>query len=192
MEVHESVRKYLEPEKKVTYEDYVNMPDDGNRYEIINGELLMVPAPSTAHQMVNANIAYELRTVVKKQNLGKVLYAPVDVKFSEENVVQPDIIFISRENEQIITQMNISGAPDMIIEILSPSTAYTDLIRKKELYEKFGVKEYWIVDPLKERVEVFFNENLQFRLFKKIEKQGQVNSKLLINFVIDIETIFKI
>lgn len=191
MEVHESVRKYMEPTPRYTYDDYVNMPDDGNRYEIIYGELIMVPAPTTIHQTVCFNIEYELRTYVKKVELGKVFHSPIDVKLTKENVVQPDVLFISREREQIITKMNISGAPDLVIEILSPSTAYTDLIQKKELYEQFEVKEYWIVDPLKERVEIYFNENRQFNLHQKTEQRGQIKSKLLEGFEMDIKTVFE-
>ena len=157
MKVKEQAVSYLAKRKRYTYDEYLNLPDDGKRYEVIDGELVMVADPYTIHQTVSGNLEYELRTFIKKHKLGKIFDAPTDVVLNEYNVVQPDILFIARDRLDIITEKNISGAPDLIVEILSPSTAYYALLEKKELYEKFGVKEYWIVDPKKQRVEVFQN-----------------------------------
>nr|NIR48553.1 Uma2 family endonuclease [candidate division KSB1 bacterium]NIR69031.1 Uma2 family endonuclease [candidate division KSB1 bacterium]NIS24097.1 Uma2 family endonuclease [candidate division KSB1 bacterium]NIT71016.1 Uma2 family endonuclease [candidate division KSB1 bacterium]NIU24716.1 Uma2 family endonuclease [candidate division KSB1 bacterium] len=152
MQVKETSLRYNK--KTYTYQDYLDLPEDGERYEVINGELVMVPAPDTNHQDVSGKIEFELRKFNEKIHAGKIFDAPIDVVLSEENIHQPDILFIANENSQIITDKNISGAPDLIIEILSPSTAYYDLVEKKDNYEKFGVKEYWIVDPKKRRVEL--------------------------------------
>ena len=139
---------------KFTYEDYLHFPED-KRYEIIDGEIYMVPSPGEAHQDVCANLAFVLRVFVKENALGKVYFAPLDVVFSETDVVQPDIMFISKERLNIITERNIQGAPDLIVEIISPSSdEYKDRVIKRKLYSKYGVKEYWLVDLEKKEVEV--------------------------------------
>jgi Uma2 family endonuclease len=119
-----------------------------------------------------------------------MLCAPTDVKLSDSHVVQPDIIFISQENSNIITENNVDGAPDLIIEILSPGTAYHDLIEKKEIYERFEVKEYWLVDPKKRRVEIFNNVGQQFKLNQRIELEGIAKSSVIKGFEISLENIF--
>ena len=129
---------------KFTYEDYVLMPE-GKRYEIVEGELYMVPAPTTTHQRISRKLEEMLSRFVEERKLGEVFDAPIDVVFSETDIVQPDIIFISNENKNIIKEENIKGAPDLIIEILSPSSAQRDKTIKKKLYAKNGVKEYWLV-----------------------------------------------
>ncbi|WP_456405852.1 Uma2 family endonuclease [Caldithrix abyssi] len=104
--------------------------------------------------------------------------------------VTPDILFIAKENQKIITEDNIKGAPDLIIEILSPSSAYYDLVEKKELYEQFGVKEYWIVDPKKQRIEVFVLKDKKFVLKQRIERQGNIVSTVIKDLQINLGTIF--
>ncbi len=190
MKVKETSPAYLTRKKIYTYQDYLDLPDDGKRYEIIDGELIMSPAPYTIHQQVSANIIEELIPFVKKNKNGKVLYSPIDVVRSKTNVFQPDILFVSKENLPIIQEKNINGAPDLIIEILSAATGYYDLIEKKEIYEKFGVKEYWIVDPKKQWVEIFWNEKNKFKSIRRLEKTGILKSNLLKEFEISLETIF--
>ena len=132
--------------RRYTYKDYLNMSDD-KRYELIGGCLMMAPAPIPYHQWISKNIEYEIERFVREKKLGRVFDAPCDVYLDEENVVQPDILFVSEERTHIIGKTHIQGAPDLAVEILSESTAYTDLMKKKRLYARFGVKEYWIVDP---------------------------------------------
>ena len=138
---------------KQTYEDYCRVPDD-KRYELLNGELMMVPAPNIRHQSILLTLGSELRRFVREHELGEVFVAPVDVVLSDTDVVQPDVLFISRAREDRITDENVRGAPDLVIEILSPSTAARDLGYKHELYGKHGVLEYWIIDPVAETVAV--------------------------------------
>ena len=138
---------------KLTYEDYCRAPDD-ERYELLNGELMMVPAPNTKHQKILLGLGSELRRFVEKHELGEVYVAPLDVVLSDTDVVQPDVLFISRAREHRITDKNVQGAPDLVIEILSPSTAERDLEDKHELYGRHGVLEYWIIDPVAETVAV--------------------------------------
>jgi len=191
MKVKETAVKYRTTKKPFTYQDYLQLPDDGKRYEVINGELIMAPSPITIHQIISTSLSAGLFNYVKENELGTILTAPLDVVLNETNVYQPDIIFISRERKEIITEKNISGAPDLVIEILSPSTAYYDLFDKKEHYEKFGVKEYWIVDPMRQWIEVYQLKEGKFNLVQKLQKQGKLRSELLKGLTIDLQEIFK-
>lgn len=146
---------------KYNYQDYLQLPED-KRYEIIDGDLFMVPSPGESHQRILANIFNTLSNYVRQNKLGIVYFAPFDVLFSEEDIVQPDIIFISNENKRIITKDNIKGAPDLIVEVLSPSTFKRDIGIKKKLYARHRVREYWTVDPEHETVEVFLLKDKEF------------------------------
>jgi Uma2 family endonuclease len=190
MKVKEAVATYHVPKKVYTFQDYLDLPNDGKRYEIIEGELIMSPAPFTIHQQVSLNIVVELASFIRKTKAGKIFYAPTDIILNDLNVVQPDILFISRENLQIIKDKNIKGVPDLIIEIVSPATGYYDLSGKKDLYEKFGVPEYWIVDPMKQRVEIYLNFEHKFELHQRLDKKGILNSDILKGFEIELDTIF--
>lgn len=192
MKVKEPAVSYLAKRKNYTYHDYLNLPEDGKRYEVINGELVMVEAPNTIHQNIIIKIIYEIEDFLRQQKIGKIFCSPTDIKFNDTNVVQPDILFISKERLNIITENNINGAPNLIMEILSPGTAYYDLIGKKELYEQFGVKEYWIVDPRKQRVDVYQNVKQQFELDQRIELEGIVTSVVIKGFEINYENIFSL
>ncbi|MDO8140512.1 MAG: Uma2 family endonuclease, partial [Candidatus Brocadiales bacterium] len=140
--------------KRITYADYLKI-DDNNRYEIFHGELRMVPAPSTDHQGVSRNLEFLIWNFVKGKDVGKVFYAPIDVIFDDDEVFQPDIVFIRSENRNIIGKNAIKGIPDLIVEIVSPSSAFYDTVEKKEVYRKYGVKEYWVVFPDEKVIEIF-------------------------------------
>ena len=175
--------------KKYTYEDYLKTPDN-ERYELIEGELLMTPSPITKHQRISRELEFEIMKFVKANALGEVFYAPYDVYLDEENVVQPDILFISKERLNIIGEKNIQGAPDLVIEIISESTAYRDLVQKKKLYGKFGVKEYWIVIPGEELVEVHILKDNTYVLHKTYGKDDAVESPYLKKLKIELKGIF--
>ena len=140
---------------KLTYEDYVLFPDDGRRHEIIKGDHTVTPAPKTKHQRISFNLALAVGSFVKQRNLGLVFAAPYDVILSDENVVQPDLLFVTKERSAIVTEDNIRGAPDLIVEIISETTRKRDELTKRKLYERYGVREYWIVDPELETVRIF-------------------------------------
>ncbi|MBE3588011.1 MAG: Uma2 family endonuclease [Thermoanaerobacteraceae bacterium] len=140
-------------ELKMTYREYRQLPED-KRYELIGGKLYMVPAPSVIHQMVLENLGYILNRHVREKKQGVLLRSPIDVYLTEEDVVQPDIIFISQERRHIIGEANIKGGPDLVIEVLSPSTAAMDQTVKKELYRNHGVREVWYVHPVAQTIEV--------------------------------------
>jgi Uma2 family endonuclease len=139
-----------------SYAEYARLPDDGNRYEVIAGELVVSPAPRTIHQEVSARFFLALRTFATSQHkLGTVLYAPIDVLFGEGDYMQPDLIFVREDREDISTERGIEGPPDLVVEVLSPSTAVRDRGIKRERYAFYGVPEYWIVDADARHVEVY-------------------------------------
>lgn len=131
----------------LTYRDYEALPNDGRRYEIHDGELSVTPAPSPRHQDAGANLGDVLRAHVKAHALGKVYYAPIDVILADTTIVQPDLVHVAAARLGSITSRGIEGPPDLVVEVLSPSTAATDRHTKRQLYERFGVPHYWMVDP---------------------------------------------
>src|SRR4030042_1138434 len=175
--------------KKYTYEDYLKTPED-ERYELIEGELLRTPAPIPRHQRISRELEFELLRFVKANDLGEVIYAPCDVYLDNENVVQPDILLISKERLSIIGEKNIQGAPDIVIEIISENTAYRDLVQKKKLYARFGVKEYWIVIPGEELVEIYTLKVNTYMLYKTYSKDDTLESSLLKELKIALKGIF--
>ncbi|MBI4573010.1 MAG: Uma2 family endonuclease [candidate division NC10 bacterium] len=139
---------------KLTYQDYRLLPDDGKRYEILDGDLYVTPSPTARHQIVSANLLSALADHVRLHGLGKVLTAPLDVIFAEDTIAQPDLLFISNERLPILREW-VHGAPDLVIEILSPGTQQRDRTLKRYLYARYGVRELWLVDPEARSVEVF-------------------------------------
>ena len=143
------------PAVKLTWEDYLLFPDDGCRHELIDGEHHVTPSPLTKHQRIVLNLSLILGPFVRKKKLGEVFVSPVDVVFSHLDVVVPDLVYVSNERSKVVTDKNLQGAPDLVVEILSESTRKTDEITKRKLYERFGVKEYWILDPVLDTAKVF-------------------------------------
>ena len=139
----------------LTYEDLLALPEDGMRHELIDGEHLVSPSPGRRHQAISMNLARLIASFLHAQRLGRVYAAPFDVLFSPRDVVEPDLLYVSAEREAVVGEANVQGAPDLAIEILSPSSRRVDELRKRDLYERAGVTEYWIVDPEAEAVKVF-------------------------------------
>lgn len=183
-------------EKRWTYEDYLHFADD-KRYEILGGKLsLMIPAPEFNHQLISARLEFLIMQFVEAKGLGYVVTAPTDIVLDEENVVQPDILFISTENKDIIKKKGVFGPPDLVIEIVSPSTQYRDVYEKKDLYARFKVKEYWIVNPYMKCIEVLsLNEKGVYTLFSEGYMDegghGTIKSKVLKDFIVNLEEVFK-
>ncbi len=165
-------------EKKYTYEDYLKTPDDV-RYELIEGELLMTPAPNTEHQRILRKLGFKMVKFVEENDLGEVFYAPCDVYLDDENTLQPDILFVSKEKLKIIGKNYIQGAPDLVVEIISEQSAYRDTIQKKMLYARFGVKEYWIAAPGEKMMEVYHLDNKRYRLTKTYFYNNILESQIL-------------
>jgi len=140
---------------KLTYDDFVLFPDDGKRHELIDGEHYVTPAPNLRHQRVLQNLNRLLDRWVEERHLGRVFFAPLDVVFTFHDVVEPDLIYVSHERDSILTAANLQGAPDLVVEVLSPSTRRRDELLKRGLYGRAGVAEYWVVDPVAETVKVY-------------------------------------
>ena len=148
----------------LTYEDYVLLPNDRNRYEILEGELTVTPAPSTKHQTASGNLFVLLAHYIKQRDLGKLFHAPIDLILESTSVLQPDLLFVSKARQHIITERAIEGAPDLVIEILSPTTSRTDRVTKAQIYARHSVLGYWIVDPEREAIEIYLLEADGYRL----------------------------
>lgn len=172
--IHTAVSEAL----KFTYSDYRLLPDNGKRYEILEGELLMSPSPNTKHQIVLLNLAAILKSFVERNNLGQIFIAPYDIVLSKYDVVQPDIIFVLNKNEQIIKSTHIEGVPDLVIEIISPGSAQRDRIIKRKIYALHGVKEYWMVHPEKEQIQVLRLEKGDFRKITDLTKEDVLTSPM--------------
>lgn len=185
------VIQMLKATVKFTYEDYKNLPEsETKRYELIEGDLLMIPSPTFEHQDISVRLEFALYEFVRKHDLGAVLHAPLDVVLDDENVVQPDIIFISKTRLHIIHKEAIKGAPDLVIEILSPSTGERDRTAKKKLYARAGVTEYWLVDPASKTIEVLKLGEAGFERVALYKKDETLTSPLLLGLHISLAEIF--
>jgi len=181
--------------EKITYTTFRQMDfDDPNShlYELINGEIVKKGAPHIQHQAILGELYSVFKTFVKKQDLGKVYFAPVDVVLSENNAPQPDLFFIKKDRLKIIDEAEgvVMGAPDLAVEIISPGSVRRDRVVKKELYEQFGIAEYWLVDPQNASIEVYILENEHYQLHLLADKGDTVSSKLLEGFTFDTGEIF--
>lgn len=177
------------PTVKFTYEDYVNAPED-KRYELIDGDLLMTPAPGELHQRVSILLGSKLFNFASENNLGRVYVAPFDVVLSDVDVVQPDLLFVSDEQGHIITPENVQGAPDLVVEILSPSTATRDTTFKRVLYARHGVKEYWMVDTEKRVITVLLGGDGRLDVADVFGEGETLTSTTLQGFKLNIDDVF--
>ncbi|MEK6814137.1 MAG: Uma2 family endonuclease [Nitrospirota bacterium] len=177
---------------KFTYEDYLLFPEDGRRHELIGGDRYVTPSPNMKHQAILANLHRILGPFVHERRLGKLLFAPFDILFSDLDVVQPDMLFVSAPRASIITDKNVRGAPDLVIEVLSDSTRKTDEIIKRKLYERFGVQEYWLLDPDLETIKVYQNtEKGHIRAAELSREAGDaLTSPLLPGLSISLDAVF--
>lgn len=176
--------------KKFTYQDYLNLPDEV-RYELIEGDLIITPSSNIKHQRISRKIEFLLERYVTENSLGEVFDAPCDVYLDDENVFQPDIFLISKERASIIGEKNIQGAPDLVIEILSEASTYRDLVQKKKLYAKFGVKEYWIVAPEDKLIEVYvLREPGQYELRRTYYEEYVIESEIIKGLKFPLKDIF--
>ena len=172
-----------------TYEDYLNTPDD-ERWELLRGELFMVPGPNTTHQRITFRLARILGDFVEQRGLGEVFIAPYDVLLSQTNVLQPDIVFVSREQQSIITEVNIQGVPALVVEVISPSTASKDRESKREIYAESGVREYWLVDPDTHTISVLALHGKEFQEAGQFAVPDTLSSPTLPGLALDLAHIF--
>ena len=175
---------------RLTYQDYANLEGD-ERYELLDGELILLPSPNTAHQTVSVRIGYRMYSFVEENDMGRFFHAPFDVLFTDTDVVQPDLLFVSNEREDIITPANIQGAPDLIVEILSPSSSRRDWRDKRELYAEHGVKEYWIVDPANHIIWIMVLEDGTLEIAETCTEGDTVTSSTLEGFSVSLDDVFE-
>lgn len=174
---------------KFTVKDYMSMPE-GERHQLLDGELILAPSPNTRHQRILISLVSALKEFAETNGVGEVFLAPYDVVLSNHDVAQPDILFVSNSRSSIVTEANIQGAPDLVVEILSPGTATYDRGYKQSLYSSHGVREYWLVDPEAETVEVLA-EGAQAFLLNATHRRGEsLTSPLLAGLAIDLEQVF--
>lgn len=159
------------PEGKIilTYEDYVGLPNDGKRYEILEGELAVTPAPNTKHQTASVNLTATLRDHIRERDLGRLFHAPVDLILEPTSILQPDLLFVSKARQSIITDRAIEGAPDLVVEILSPSTSRNDRVTKAQIYARHNVPAYWIVDPEQETLDIYLLDGSSYQLMTTLD-----------------------
>ncbi|MXZ08341.1 MAG: Uma2 family endonuclease [Gemmatimonadetes bacterium] len=177
------------PLVKFTYEDYLNTPED-KRYELLDGNLVALSSPEEFHQRVSILLGSKLVQVAVENRLGRVYHAPFDVVLSDMDVVQPDLIFVSNERADIITPANIQGAPDLVVEILSPSTATRDKTFKRSLYARHGITEYWMVDLTEKNITVLRLGEREFEVIYTYGEGESLTSSTLQGFTLSLDDIF--
>lgn len=163
---------------------------EGTLAQLIDGEIVMSPSPNVLHQHIVTELSFQLKRFVAERGLGVVLVAPIDVRFSESLTLQPDVVFVARERLGILGENRLEGAPDLVAEVLSPSTGYYDLTKKREIYERAGVQEYWIVDPERRTVEVLALEADGYRTAAHERSAGRVASVLFDGFAVELGALF--
>jgi Uma2 family endonuclease len=141
--------------RRWTYDEFARLPDDGNRYEVIGGELYVTPAPTLTHQKAVTRLVAVLAPFVQANGLGELYVGPVDVLFAEGDYLAPDLVFVRADRTAILKERGVEGAPDLVVEVLSPTTAGRDRTIKRERYAAFGVAEYWVVDAASRRIEIY-------------------------------------
>ncbi len=175
---------------RFTYQDYLLLPED-KRYEILDGDLYVVAAPTTRHQRISRRIEFALSLYARRTDAGEMFHAPYDVILSEENVAQPDILFVRKERSGVITELNLQGAPDLAVEILSPGTRKKDLEIKKKIYARYGVQEYWVVDPDADTVEILILGDTGYASAGVYDRTQRLSSALLPDLSLELSDIFR-
>ena len=177
------------PKAKLTFQDYLNTPDD-ERYELLDGELIMAPSPNTLHQVICGKLGARLSLFVERGHLGQVFFSPYDVKFADTDVVQPDLLFVSNARSGIITPNNIQGAPDFVVEIQSTSTSLRDWNDKRRLYALHGVTEYWLIDPETRTVAVLLLNDGEYEQAGNFREGSIISSATVEGFSAAVDEIF--
>jgi Uma2 family endonuclease len=187
--------------QQLTYWEFREMEfddDDPFQYELLDGELVKKSAPSPWHQRLSGNLYFTIRQHVAEKKLGEVFYSPIDVFLNDYNAPQPDLVFVSEAKKNIITHDGILGVPDLVVEIISPSSIRRDRFNKRNIYERFAIPEYWIADPQNQEIEVYtLNTNGRYEALCVATTQdltkGEgflLTSKVLSELQIDVRTLF--
>jgi Uma2 family endonuclease len=176
---------------KLTYDDYLQFPDDGLRHEIIEGQHYVTPSPSTRHQRIVLRLLYLIENHLQQNPVGELFAAPFDVLLSEYDVLEPDLLFLSLARSPLLTEKNLEGAPDLVVEILSPSTASRDKRLKRDVYERTGVDEYWVVDPDRDVVDVHRRSGEMFAEPVEFGRERILTTPLLPTLEIPLAKVFE-
>ena len=179
--------------RRFGYDDFLRLPDDGKRHEIIDGEHLVTPLPSTRHQVVVGNLYLALADHLGACTPGAVFLAHFNVLLSDLDIVAPDLLYISHARRSILTKGHVCGAPDLVIEVVSLGTRRVDEQLKRTLYDRFGVSEYWIVDPGLDAIKVFRREDSAFVKAAELSAEAgySLTTRLLPGFAIDLQELFE-
>jgi len=178
------------PQGQWTYADYAALTAEGEYFEIINGVVYMSPAPNIAHQNANSLIHYYLNQYVRFKGLGQVLAAPIDVELAPKLVVQPDVVVVLKENLGILHPSHIIGRPDLVVEIMSPSTAGYDRRVKQDIYAQYGIPEYWIADPASKTVELLKLSGPAYVSQGVYQGQAQLPTQIIPSFPVAVAEFF--
>jgi Uma2 family endonuclease len=176
---------------KLGWEDLLDLPDDGNRYELLDGDLIMTPPPSVRHQLVLGHLNRMLDAHVRTEGLGTVLFAPLAVRLDETTIAEPDLIYVASDRVRIIGDQAINGAPNLLVEVLSPSTAKRDRTVKAQLYARLGVEHYWLIDPDAERVETFELADDSYRSVAVLDGASALDPPLFPGLRIDLSSLWR-
>ena len=186
------VKKVRIPKPKLlTYDDYARLtpPDSGN-YELHNGKIIFMPTPTALHQLISMKLSIILGSFILKNQLGRLLAAPMDTIFSKNDTLQPDLLFVSNERLDIIKKQ-VDGAPDFVIEIASPGNSQKELSYKKYVYETSGVREYWLINPEKQQISQYENIENELVRLGVWGLEDEFQSKVIIDFKIKVKEIFE-
>ena len=182
------------PRVKLTYDDFVLFPDDGKRHELIDGEHYVTPSPALKHQRIIWNLTLLIGNYLRANPTGRAFFAPLDVVFSDFDVVEPDLLFVAKERQSdILTATHVRGAPDLVVEVGSPSTRKRDETIKRRLYEKFGVSEYWVIDPELDSIHVYRRADDGYTRVAELtlEQQDTLRTPLLPGLDLPLTVIFE-
>jgi Uma2 family endonuclease len=187
------IERYFPPAQgDWTYDDYARLPDNGARYEVIRGELFMSPAPRPVHQEISGNLFAEIHFFLRKHKLGRVYSAPIDLVLEEiATPVQPDIVYIPQNKLDMIKDIRIEGTPDLVVEIISPSSVRHDRHNKFYLYLEAGVSEYWLIDPTEKTVEIYVLRGEAYALLGSFGLKDEAYSEVLQGFSVMVSDIFE-
>jgi Uma2 family endonuclease len=177
------------PDVPLTYREYACLPNDGKRYELIEGDIHVNPAPTTNHQRVSRRLQYLLMQQLEETGIAEIFDAPTDVILSDTNVVQPDLIIVRIDKDRV-SERGIEGAPSVLVEILSPSNRSDDELLKKALYAKWGVPEYWVVDPDHGLVSVYRAEGGAYRHVSRLDRSSTLKSLEFPEISIELAKVF--
>lgn len=190
-EPRSKIIKRLPQPKLLTYDDYARLtPSDSGNYELHNGKIIFMPSPLSPHQNISMNLSVEMGGFIRQHKLGKLLAAPMDVRFTPNDVVQPDLLFVSNEKLDRIKKI-VEGAPDLVVEIKSDGNTATDMSYKKYLYETRGVQEYWIVYPNKKTIAIYLLIEDELRFQRTLTITDTLKSSVLSGFTMPVAAVFE-